>query len=601
MAGAGADWKRACAQQPPCGSPIPRFPSHFDGANRQKLPDRQQSLPGGGRSLARTDRISLILFDYFMASGGLPIAIKRVPTPGGSVLSHVAADFSAQASSAVLPKAGRQSHAQQKAPSSQFDDLLRAIPDAPPEPRDRSTADAPERAPPAEARPDRTQRNERAERSNRPARADGTDRKANADTRPAADQAPPADKIPAQDQAPATADAAVTETKPAGEEKTVQAEDTDTTAAEGEVTVTSAVTQAAVEALVPQAAVIDPAAAVAATAEPELDGETVAEAGTSTVETGTAPAAATAKSAKPATAGEQQVAALTGQTAGLAADDADVLSALAAKATQGLKESQGDKPGKKAATDAPAQAAKLTGEAAPALSGTPAQAASGETDTTGAKPVQSEIAKVAVDHQGGQGDTNGKPAADQAPAAAGASAATIKAPDTFATHMLPSSVHTAPAASAAGPAPAQSSSGDKPVAIANVAVEVTARISSGKNQFDIRLDPEELGRIHVRVNVDRDGNITTHMVADRPETLDLLRRDTQGLERALQDAGLKTSDNSLQFSLRDQSGNQQQDRQDGQASRLPADDESATTLTTTVIARDYGRFGPRPSGLDIRV
>jgi len=104
------------------------------------------------------------------------------------------------------------------------------------------------------------------------------------------------------------------------------------------------------------------------------------------------------------------------------------------------------------------------------------------------------------------------------------------------------------------------------------------------------------------VNVDRDGNVTTHMVADRPDTLDLLRRDTQGLERALQDAGLKTSDNSLQFSLRDQAQQNQQNPREDQASGQPAaEDELATTIAATVIARDYGRYGLRPSGLDIRV
>jgi hypothetical protein len=39
------------------------------------------------------------------------------------------------------------------------------------------------------------------------------------------------------------------------------------------------------------------------------------------------------------------------------------------------------------------------------------------------------------------------------------------------------------------------------------------------------------------------------LVAERPETLDLLRRDAAHIERALQDAGLKTGDQALHFSL----------------------------------------------------
>ena len=81
---------------------------------------------------------------------------------------------------------------------------------------------------------------------------------------------------------------------------------------------------------------------------------------------------------------------------------------------------------------------------------------------------------------------------------------------------------------------------------------------AGKNHFEIRLDPPELGRIEVRIDVDRDGHVTSRLIADRSDTLDLLRRDATGLERALQDAGLKTADNGLQFSLRDQTMGRQQ-------------------------------------------
>ena len=57
----------------------------------------------------------------------------------------------------------------------------------------------------------------------------------------------------------------------------------------------------------------------------------------------------------------------------------------------------------------------------------------------------------------------------------------------------------------------------------------------------------------MRLDIDRSGQVTSRLVVERAETLDVLRRDAHQLERALQDAGLKTSDNGLQFSLRDQS------------------------------------------------
>jgi chemotaxis protein MotD len=126
-------------------------------------------------------------------------------------------------------------------------------------------------------------------------------------------------------------------------------------------------------------------------------------------------------------------------------------------------------------------------------------------------------------------------------------------------------------------------------------------VLAGKNHFDIRLDPPDLGRIHVRLDVDKDGNVISHMVADRTDTLDLLRRDSSGLERALQDAGLKTSNNSLQFSLNDQSANRQRDDNSDAAdrARLVVEDEQLTSVEP--LQRNYTRYAGQTGGLDIRV
>lgn len=510
-------------------------------------------------------------------------------------MSQVAADFQTQASNAVLAKAGRQSSASQKTQSGRFDDLLSAIPDAPPpEPRVRTKADAPERPQPAESRS--TPRDERAGRTERPERVERT---ASSDN--TTDSTPPdADAAPAKDAGASETDTATTETKAtdgAASDETKSGEG-DSKAADGEATDTTATTQEAVAALVPQAVAIDPATA-APVAEPTLEGEIAFKPDPTKVET--APA-----TTQPSTdAAKQQAAMLADQTTGLSADDAEVLSALAAKAQQGLKNAEGDKTDKKAPADKAVHAAKINGDAAVVdQSAQPAQTDGADAKSAEAKPVQSDLAKLGTEHQRHHGDGDARTAPEMSPTAANANAAAVKTADSFAAHLMSPTGHSGPTATASAAAgrAAQTIQGDKPVAIADVAMEVSAKISSGKNQFDIRLDPEELGRIHVKVNVDRDGNITTHMIADRRDTLDLLRRDTQGLERALQDAGLKTSDNSLQFSLRDQTQQQQQERHEGQASlRSAADDDMATTVTTTVIARDYGRYSLRPSGVDIRV
>jgi hypothetical protein len=83
-----------------------------------------------------------------------------------------------------------------------------------------------------------------------------------------------------------------------------------------------------------------------------------------------------------------------------------------------------------------------------------------------------------------------------------------------------------------------------------VAVEIQKAVGAGKDHVRVRLNPAELGQIDISLKVRHDGTIRAIVTADRPETFDLLQRDTRGLERALQDAGLKTDSGSLSFNLR---------------------------------------------------
>ena len=137
------------------------------------------------------------------------------------------------------------------------------------------------------------------------------------------------------------------------------------------------------------------------------------------------------------------------------------------------------------------------------------------------------------------------------------------------------------------------------VPLAGVAVEIAGRALSGKNHFEIRLDPPELGRIEVHLDVGRDGHITTHMVADRSDTLALLQRDASGLQRALQDAGFKTADNGLQFSLRDQTAGQQQQQQTNTGAPRSGDDDKLAPIGIQPAA--LARYISRAGGIDIRV
>jgi flagellar hook-length control protein FliK len=137
------------------------------------------------------------------------------------------------------------------------------------------------------------------------------------------------------------------------------------------------------------------------------------------------------------------------------------------------------------------------------------------------------------------------------------------------------------------------------VPISGLAVEIIAQARDGKNRFEIRLDPPELGRIDVHLAVDRDGNVSSRLVVDRSETLDLLRRDAPTLERALENAGLKTAQQGLEFSLRDQGGRHQPYANEAGTTRLIAAEVDPSSAAA--ISNGYGRWLGMGGGVDIRV
>jgi flagellar hook-length control protein FliK len=160
----------------------------------------------------------------------------------------------------------------------------------------------------------------------------------------------------------------------------------------------------------------------------------------------------------------------------------------------------------------------------------------------------------------------------------------------------------APAAAAApGGAFSVTAAANAPVPLSGLAVEIAASAKSGKSRFEIRLDPADLGRIDVRIDIDRNGQVTSHLTVEKPETLSMLRQDAPQLQRALDDAGLKTGNGGLQFSLRDQSSSGQNSGNDSSpnAQRLVISADDA--IPAAVAGRTYGRSLGSSSGVDIRV
>jgi len=129
------------------------------------------------------------------------------------------------------------------------------------------------------------------------------------------------------------------------------------------------------------------------------------------------------------------------------------------------------------------------------------------------------------------------------------------------------------AAHAAGSAAASATAlATPPVQIGQVPMTIGLRALSGSSQFEIRLDPLELGRIDVKLEIDKErGTVMTHMVVERVETLAMLQRDANSLQQALSQAGLDAQEGGINLSLRGdgQSGDRAGDQGGGQDGRTP--------------------------------
>jgi flagellar hook-length control protein FliK len=129
-------------------------------------------------------------------------------------------------------------------------------------------------------------------------------------------------------------------------------------------------------------------------------------------------------------------------------------------------------------------------------------------------------------------------------------------------------------------------------------VEIASHAQAGHRSFEIRLDPAELGKIDIRLDISRDGQALTHIAVEKPETLDLLRQDARALERALSDAGLDARRGSLSFSLGDGGAGAQNGRdmaQEGNENGSPSPslpstekDEMAENATFSRTRLDVG-------------
>ncbi|WP_100961645.1 flagellar hook-length control protein FliK [Bosea sp. FBZP-16] len=151
---------------------------------------------------------------------------------------------------------------------------------------------------------------------------------------------------------------------------------------------------------------------------------------------------------------------------------------------------------------------------------------------------------------------------------------------------------------------AVSADAGRPTPLHVVPIEIGAKALAGNRRFDIRLDPAELGRIDVSLEISDKGDVSAKLTVDRVETLHMLQRDARTLERAFEQAGLKPSEGGIDLSLRDPGGQQAGGRQQqgdeaprGRRTWVQASEDSALVTDVATLPRTGGRLG----GVDLSI
>ena len=294
-------------------------------------------------------------------------------------------------------------------------------------------------------------------------------------------------------------------------------------------------------------------------------------------------------------------AALPAETVAVAADDAP--TAKTAQAAGAAK------------TDALSQPAAPASEVRP-TTGDIRRAEAAARDAAAAAVASGQTSRGADNQSGDQsaGDKSGERSgaetrlAEQAQAKAAtagagpanftsAAAADTPAAATLATAPIQQAAATAAAsANAASPAPVRGA----PETVAHMAAQIIQRLDGQSTRFDLALTPDHLGRVDVRIEIDRKGALTARMSFDTPEAAQHLGTRHAELRAALEGAGFDLAEGALSFDVGAERG--------GQGSAFAEPDSSPSRLFQTVAeaadppsaAQAYFNR-PAASGVDIRV
>lgn len=141
-----------------------------------------------------------------------------------------------------------------------------------------------------------------------------------------------------------------------------------------------------------------------------------------------------------------------------------------------------------------------------------------------------------------------------------------------------------------------------PNTVANqLAVQINRAVVDGQDKIVINLKPGTLGRVSINLEVGHDNRLIAVISAEKPDTLEFLQRDARTLERALQEAGIKTDSGSLSFNLQGHGADDSPSddfSNDGPFAALPLSGED---VDNPIANSTTAAYAASASGIDIHV
>ncbi|MCC7037732.1 MAG: flagellar hook-length control protein FliK, partial [Alphaproteobacteria bacterium] len=103
-----------------------------------------------------------------------------------------------------------------------------------------------------------------------------------------------------------------------------------------------------------------------------------------------------------------------------------------------------------------------------------------------------------------------------------------------------------------------------------IALQIHRNAQTQVDTFRMQLHPTDMGQLEVRLKVSKDGTMKAHLVADKPETLAILQKDSAQLQKMLEQSGIQLDGNALSFDLRQQRDQGAQSAYNNNGSRAAA-------------------------------